>query len=140
MLSAPLLRSRHQSTHSSSLTSLRMENCSLKNSALEVLAHGVRHSNVKHISLRKNRINHMGAVALALLIRDYELPASGASILADTQHEVSKMCVCALHRHAVLLTMLFFPATATRATARSMLILRCRASCLAIVSPLAFRL
>lgn len=80
---APLLTSRISST--TGLTSLRLENCSLRNTVLESLANSVRTSGIKHISLRRNRINQMGAVALAVLIRDYELsqpgaPASSSSI------------------------------------------------------------
>lgn len=35
------------------------------------IAHGIRHSDLKNISLRRNRISNLGAVALALMIRDY---------------------------------------------------------------------
>ncbi|KAI5474358.1 leucine-rich repeat containing protein 68 [Pseudohyphozyma bogoriensis] len=60
---------------SGTVLSLRLENCGLKNQALEALAHGVRASGLKHISIRKNRINALGAVAVAIMIRDY--PVSG---------------------------------------------------------------
>jgi protein phosphatase 1 regulatory subunit 37 len=40
-----------------------------------VTAHGVRVSKLQHISLRRNRISALGAVALAILIRDYHLPS-----------------------------------------------------------------
>jgi protein phosphatase 1 regulatory subunit 37 len=69
--SAPLLRPATETT--SSLSSLRLENCSLRNPVLESLANSIRQSSIKHISLRKNRINHLGTVALAVMIRDYEL-------------------------------------------------------------------
>lgn len=36
-------------------------------------AHGVRASTLKHISIRRNRITATGAVALAIMIRDYPL-------------------------------------------------------------------
>lgn len=39
----------------------------------------MRVSDVKHISLRKNRINAAGAVALAVLIRDYPLSSDPSS-------------------------------------------------------------
>ena len=75
---APLLsRSKSCKSNSSSLVSLRLEACSLKNPTLETLAHGIRQSEIKHVSLRRNRINNMGAVALAIMIRDYELPILG---------------------------------------------------------------
>ena len=54
------------------LNSLRLEGCGLKIPALESLAHGIRTSGVKHISLRRNRITSHGAVALAILLRDFE--------------------------------------------------------------------
>lgn len=71
---APLLLARNIST--SGLSSLRLENCSLRNPVLESLANSVRSSGIKHISLRRNRINQLGAVALAVLIRDYELSST----------------------------------------------------------------
>ncbi|GAA93571.1 uncharacterized protein L969DRAFT_95783 [Mixia osmundae IAM 14324] len=57
----------------SSVTSIRLENCGLKSQALEALAQSVRESTLQHISLRRNRINNLGAVALAIMIRDYPL-------------------------------------------------------------------
>src|ERR1700723_2674336 len=70
------------------LVSLRLDDCSLRPTALEVLckspqiwlwnfsethyaARSVRTSSLRNISLRHNRINATGAVALALMIRDY---------------------------------------------------------------------
>lgn len=35
------------------------------------IAHGVRSSGLKHISIRRNRISPLGSVALAIMIRDY---------------------------------------------------------------------
>lgn len=55
----------------SSLTSLRLENCGLKKNSLELLAHSVRMSDLNHLSLRRNRIGQIGAVALAIMIKDY---------------------------------------------------------------------
>ena len=77
------------SARSSALSSLRLESCSLKNPTLEALATGVRQSEIKHISLRRNKINNLGAVALAVMIRDYELPSSSGpsqSAGGDGQH------------------------------------------------------
>lgn len=89
MATAPLLRkhvkSAKRKTSDSAVTSLRLEACSLKNPTLDIIAHAVRQSDIKHISLRKNRINHMGAVALALLIRDYELSAPSANMITSAQ-------------------------------------------------------
>ncbi|OBZ77463.1 hypothetical protein A0H81_01899 [Grifola frondosa] len=53
------------------LLSLRLDDCSMKPAALDALAHSVRTSSLRNISLRHNRINVNGAVALALMIKDY---------------------------------------------------------------------
>lgn len=66
------LLSPSEHPRSASLASLRLENCSLRSTVLEGLAHKLRHSSINHISLRRNRINHLGAVALAVMIRDYD--------------------------------------------------------------------
>lgn len=92
MPSAPLLRNASANStedasapastsaaSSSSLTSLRLENCGLRGPpTLAALAQAVRSSDLKHISLRRNRINQMGAVALAVILKDYPdaLPAA----------------------------------------------------------------
>ncbi|KAI0693949.1 RNI-like protein [Cerioporus squamosus] len=56
---------------SSGLVSLRLDDCSLKPQALDALAHAVRKSSLRNISLRHNRISATGAVAIALMIKDY---------------------------------------------------------------------
>ncbi|KAG1863171.1 hypothetical protein DFJ58DRAFT_715166 [Suillus subalutaceus] len=53
------------------LISLRLDDCSIRVPALDVLARVIRNSSLRNISLRHNRINATGAVALALMIRDY---------------------------------------------------------------------
>ncbi|PFH46913.1 hypothetical protein AMATHDRAFT_50684 [Amanita thiersii Skay4041] len=60
------------------LVSLRLDDCQLKPAALEALlicpsnpGRAVRTSSLKNISLRYNRISAAGAVAVALMIRDY---------------------------------------------------------------------
>ncbi|KAI5987226.1 hypothetical protein EDD15DRAFT_2469702, partial [Pisolithus albus] len=53
------------------LVSLRLDDCSLRPNALETLSRVVRTSSLRNISLRHNRISATGAVALALMIRDY---------------------------------------------------------------------
>ena len=92
---APLLKEEDKENQAGSLLSLRLENCGLRGQTLEVLgeltisvlrlleitflitlesaAQGVRISNLKHISLRRNRINTASAVFLALMIRDFPL-------------------------------------------------------------------
>ncbi|KAK0548687.1 hypothetical protein OC845_003476 [Tilletia horrida] len=57
--------------HYSQLASLRLENCSIKTSSLETLAQGVRASDLRHLSLRRNKISNAGAAALAIMLRDY---------------------------------------------------------------------
>lgn len=59
---------------------LRMDNCNFRSSALEVLANGIRTSDLLHLSLRNNRINHLGAVSLAVMIRDYPDSAAISSL------------------------------------------------------------
>ncbi|KAF9459258.1 hypothetical protein BDZ94DRAFT_1312550 [Collybia nuda] len=53
------------------LVSLRLDDCALRPQTLETLSRAVRTSSLRNISLRHNRINATGAVALALMIRDY---------------------------------------------------------------------
>ncbi|KAI1798170.1 RNI-like protein [Ganoderma leucocontextum] len=53
------------------LISLRLDDCALKPQALDALAHSVRKSSLRNISLRHNRISATGAVAIALMIKDY---------------------------------------------------------------------
>ncbi|UZJ56958.1 hypothetical protein CBS101457_006278 [Exobasidium rhododendri] len=55
----------------SSLASLRLENCGLRTNSLEVLAQSVRFSDLNHLSLRRNKIGQIGAVALAIMLKDY---------------------------------------------------------------------
>ncbi|GAA5913008.1 uncharacterized protein JCM6883_000487 [Sporobolomyces salmoneus] len=70
---APLLKEEEKDGQAGSVLSLRLENCGLRGAALEVLAQGIRVSSLKHISLRRNRINTASAVFLALMIRDFPL-------------------------------------------------------------------
>ncbi|GAA6044301.1 hypothetical protein JCM8097_006756 [Rhodosporidiobolus ruineniae] len=78
---APLLKDDEQADAGvfGAVASLRLENCNLRGGALEVLAQGIRTSQLKHISLRRNRINAQGAVHLAVMIRDYPLSSSTSS-------------------------------------------------------------
>ncbi len=68
------------------LITLRLDDCSLRPGALETLSRAVRTSNLRNISLRYNRINPTGAVALALMIRDYPdvVPTTTASATSST--------------------------------------------------------
>ncbi|KAJ6476681.1 hypothetical protein C8R47DRAFT_1178834 [Mycena vitilis] len=53
------------------LVSLKLDDCGLRAAALETLSRAVRTSSLRNISLRHNKISPTGAVALALMIRDY---------------------------------------------------------------------
>ncbi|KAK7692097.1 hypothetical protein QCA50_005503 [Cerrena zonata] len=53
------------------LMSLRLDDCQLRPNALDALAHVVRVSSLRNISLRYNKISASGAVAVALMIKDY---------------------------------------------------------------------
>ncbi|KZT70603.1 RNI-like protein [Daedalea quercina L-15889] len=65
----------------SGLVSLRLDDCSLRPTALDALANVVRKSSLRNISLRLNRISATGAVAIALMIKDYpdRFPTAGPS-------------------------------------------------------------
>lgn len=58
-----------------SFQGLTLSNQSLT-SPSHLAAHGVRASSLKHISIRRNRIGPLGAVALAIMIRDYPVAAT----------------------------------------------------------------
>ncbi|KAJ8463748.1 hypothetical protein ONZ51_g10047 [Trametes cubensis] len=62
------------------LVSLRLDDCSLRPQVLDALAHSVRVSSLRNISLRHNRISATGSVAIALMIKDYpdRFPANGS--------------------------------------------------------------
>ncbi|KAJ7580302.1 hypothetical protein C8J56DRAFT_272227 [Mycena floridula] len=64
-------RSLDYQPRSLTLRSLRLDDCQLRHPALETLCRGIRGSGVRNVSLRWNKINASGAVALALMIRDY---------------------------------------------------------------------
>ncbi|OCF72201.1 hypothetical protein I204_07466 [Kwoniella mangroviensis CBS 8886] len=68
---APLLKENNQSSTPAAVQTLRLDGCGLRANVMETLAQGVRNSDLKNISLRRNRIGPLGAVALALMIRDY---------------------------------------------------------------------
>ncbi|BGO92036.1 hypothetical protein NBRC10512_001011 [Rhodotorula toruloides] len=80
---APLLK-EDWSSEPSMVLSLRMENCGLRGPALEVIANGIRSSQIKHVSLRRNRINAAGGVALAAIIRDYPVSSDPSSAFSPS--------------------------------------------------------
>ncbi|KAF7324495.1 hypothetical protein MKEN_00490200 [Mycena kentingensis (nom. inval.)] len=61
---------RNASAGKRGLVSLKLDDCNLR-AGLETLCRAVRTSSLRNISLRHNRISPTGAVALALMIRDY---------------------------------------------------------------------
>ncbi|KAI0343834.1 RNI-like protein [Trametopsis cervina] len=73
------------------LTSLRLDDCALKPQVLDVLAHAVRVSSLRNISLRYNKINATGAVAVALMIKDYpdRFPTNGSAASSTTTSPTS---------------------------------------------------
>ncbi|TKY85466.1 hypothetical protein EX895_005628 [Sporisorium graminicola] len=94
MPTAPLLRdvSDDPDPPSSAIISLRLENCGLKAASLEMLSQAVRFSDIRHLSLRRNKIGQLASVALAIMLKDYpdsmsalDPTASGAS----TRHPYS---------------------------------------------------
>ncbi|KLT45309.1 RNI-like protein [Cutaneotrichosporon oleaginosum] len=73
---APLLKDVDVDVLPSAVLSLRLDNCYMRSGVLDALASGIRSSELRHISLRNNRIGPLGAVSLAVMIRDY--PDTGA--------------------------------------------------------------
>ncbi|CDU26303.1 uncharacterized protein SPSC_06497 [Sporisorium scitamineum] len=73
MPTAPLLRdvSDDPDPPSSAIISLRLENCGLKAASLEMLSQAVRFSDIRHLSLRRNKIGQLASVALAIMLKDY---------------------------------------------------------------------
>ncbi|WWC61497.1 uncharacterized protein I303_104081 [Kwoniella dejecticola CBS 10117] len=68
---APLLKEHEENSTPAAVQTLRLDGCGLRANVMEIVAQGVRSSDLKNISLRRNRIGPLGAVALALMIRDY---------------------------------------------------------------------
>ncbi|SPO23700.1 uncharacterized protein UTRI_03772_B [Ustilago trichophora] len=73
MPTAPLLRdvSDDPDPPTSAIISLRLENCGLKAASLEMLSQAVRFSDIRHLSLRRNKIGQLASVALAIMLKDY---------------------------------------------------------------------
>ncbi|SNX87305.1 uncharacterized protein MEPE_06015 [Melanopsichium pennsylvanicum] len=73
MPTAPLLIdvSEDPNPPSSAIISLRLENCGLKAASLEMLSQAVRFSDIRHLSLRRNKIGQLASVALAIMLKDY---------------------------------------------------------------------
>ncbi|PKI84217.1 hypothetical protein MVES1_001491 [Malassezia vespertilionis] len=67
----PIPSSEGHGARNAVLTRLQMEQCQLKTGALETIAHAVRASALRHLSLRRNRLGPACAEALALSLVDY---------------------------------------------------------------------
>ncbi|ORY32099.1 hypothetical protein BCR39DRAFT_524149 [Naematelia encephala] len=81
---APLLKETDEGIVPAAVQTLRMDGCNLKGAVLESLAQGIRSSDIRNISLRRNRIGPLGAVALALMIRDYPDSAHAMTSLSPS--------------------------------------------------------
>ncbi|KAF9583919.1 hypothetical protein BGW38_008105 [Lunasporangiospora selenospora] len=51
---------------------LRMDRCGLRGNMLEVMAPSIRESNLRHLSIRSNRIGSTGGVWIGVMMRDYD--------------------------------------------------------------------
>ncbi|KAI0087207.1 hypothetical protein BDY19DRAFT_986247 [Irpex rosettiformis] len=80
------------------LISLRFDDCALKPQVLDALAHAVRISSLRNISLRYNKINATGAVAVALMIKDYpdRFPNNGSAPSSTVTSPISGSSVSSL--------------------------------------------
>ncbi|KAG0318209.1 hypothetical protein BG000_004312, partial [Podila horticola] len=56
----------------SRLEELRMDRCGMRGALLETMAPAIRESNLRHLSLRSNRIGAAGGVWIGVLMRDYD--------------------------------------------------------------------
>lgn len=87
---APLLRddTSLEGGSNSAVRTLRMDGCSLKAASLEILGTAIRHSEIQNLSLRRNKISNLGAVAVAVMMKDYPdglaAPSSRAITSRDT--------------------------------------------------------
>ncbi|KAI0072487.1 RNI-like protein [Panus rudis PR-1116 ss-1] len=79
------------------LVSLKLDDCQLRPTSLDALAHTVRVSSLRNISLRYNKISASGAVAVALMIKDYPdrfpstTPPNGSATSSTTSSPTSSM-------------------------------------------------
>ncbi|CAE6436311.1 unnamed protein product, partial [Rhizoctonia solani] len=56
---------------------IKFDECALKGPGLDALAHAIRTSQIQTVSLRGNKIGSTGAVAVALMIKDYPDQSAG---------------------------------------------------------------
>ncbi|KAK9765364.1 hypothetical protein K7432_006372 [Basidiobolus ranarum] len=54
------------------LESLKLDACGLRSNILEFIVPSLRRSSIRSLSLRNNQINHVGALWVGVLLRDYE--------------------------------------------------------------------
>ncbi|KAG9091520.1 hypothetical protein FRC06_000537, partial [Ceratobasidium sp. 370] len=67
------------------LVGIRLDECALRGPGLEALAHAIRTSQIQTVSLRANKIGQAGAVAVALMMKDY--PDQTQSISGPSQSQ-----------------------------------------------------
>ncbi|RXK36032.1 hypothetical protein M231_06680 [Tremella mesenterica] len=83
---APLLKDVEETDLPAAVQTLRLDGCGLRGATLEALAQGLRSSDIRNLSLRRNRIGPLGGVSLALMIRDY--PDSALSSVSPSNTTV----------------------------------------------------
>lgn len=66
------------------LQTLRMEQCDLRPASLDIIAHAVHQSPLRHLSLRRNRIGGHGVEVLAAVLRD--VPEDAAAAIEAAEH------------------------------------------------------
>ncbi|KDQ16817.1 hypothetical protein BOTBODRAFT_30713 [Botryobasidium botryosum FD-172 SS1] len=91
LLESPASGQTGQNQKGAQLVTLRLDDCSLRSGNLEALAHAVRPSALQHLSIRSNKIGPMGAVAIALMIKDYpdSIPAISLPITTGSSSSLS---------------------------------------------------
>ncbi|KAG9078332.1 hypothetical protein FS749_009686, partial [Ceratobasidium sp. UAMH 11750] len=76
-------RGREKKRSRRALVGVRLDECALRGPGLEALAHAIRTSQIQTVSLRANKIGQAGAVAVALMMKDY--PDQTQSISGPSQ-------------------------------------------------------
>ncbi|WFD30595.1 hypothetical protein MSPP1_001616 [Malassezia sp. CBS 17886] len=84
------------------LDTLRVEQCALRTATVDVMAHAVRGSCVRHLSLRRNGLPAEAANALALLLRDYADAAHPAVVALELEHAFPTPPLYATHEQSVV--------------------------------------
>lgn len=92
-----------------SLKTLSFNNCGLRNAQIEVLASGMRKSSsIRHLYLRSNRFVNDGALAIGVMLRDYDNSSQSLEGLYLDNNDLSQgiqYIAQALRRNSSLLTL-----------------------------------